>query len=58
MSTQEVGEKRKKKKQNNTLVFVTSELLVMGRAQLQMSQVEEGEGEVPESRLGKSRKTP
>lgn len=56
MSTQEVGEKRKKKK--NTLVFVTSELLVMGRAQLQMSQVEEGEGEVPESRLGKSRKTP
>lgn len=30
----------------------------MGRARLQMSQVEEGEGEVPESRLGKSRKTP
>lgn len=36
---------KREKKKKKTLVFVTSELLVMGRAQLQMSQVEEGEGE-------------
>lgn len=43
MSSQEVGENRK------SLVFVTSELLVMGRAKLRMNHVEE------RGRLGKER---